>query len=151
MRARRASWPLSQPIGDPVLLTLLELETPWRDGSPAAVIHAVQLCAEYERPMPSWLVKAVIELAKDRISDRDRRNFRNKQIHYARWDAVVELRERRLQQMAEHGDDRAMTWPNAYVAVSELLEGSPAAGSPEAVEFSYKLVQREMSGLGGQF
>jgi hypothetical protein len=94
----------------------------------------------------------VIELAKDRITDRDRQNFRSKQIHYVRWHAVTELRERLLEQMPQPDDDRGMTWPNAYAAISKLLEASPAAGSPEAVEFSYELVQREMrEGRGGQF
>ena len=60
-------------------------------------------------------------------------------VHYERWDAVVELRER----------GERLSWDQAFLAVSKVLKGA-AAGSKDTIEASYKKIQkgyRKRSGL----
>jgi hypothetical protein len=117
------------------------LERAWRDGSPTAVLDALHFCWGHKRPPPDWLLTAVQDSISKQLSRRDRRNFHSDQIHYTRWDAVVEARER-----------FGMTWPDAYAAVSELLKGTLAEGSEETIKSSYRLVQKDMrGGSAGRF
>jgi hypothetical protein len=69
---------------------------------------------------------------------RDRRAFNN---HRKRWEAVRELRERQQQILEQFNDDRGKTWETRWKAVSEILDGTEAAGSPETVRASYKLIE----------
>jgi len=112
-----------------------------RAGSLPAVADAVADCAEFGVSPPSWLVQAVTKIvmlqlrapipgAKGRFSTREA-VLRNDLVHYERWDAVVELRER----------DDSLSWKKTFVAVSEILKGD-AAGSKDTIEASYKKIQK---------
>ena len=125
-----------------------ELDNLERVGSDEALLAAIQWCAEYQRPLPTWAVKGVQRALTDlgikavaRKGRHARRETaaRESRIHYTRWDAVHELRDRRheLQTLGYKP-----TWEEAYFNASETLQGTEAAGSPEAIKKSYQLVNR---------
>jgi hypothetical protein len=67
-------------------------------------------------------------------------------IHFARWDAVRELRDRKGE------DGIPKTWEDAYELASEYFEGSEAAGSARTMKESYQLVRRHLNeGSGGRY
>jgi hypothetical protein len=138
-------WPEDgiEPASLPIVDQLAVLERAWRAGSPTAMLEALALCHRHERPPPGWLLEAVLELANAQFRPRDKRNYHSNEIHYTRWDAVVEARERH---------DINMTWEKGFRAVSRLLRHTEAKGAPETIEASYKIVQRAMrEERGGQF
>jgi hypothetical protein len=108
-----------------------------------AVVDALALCASHRRPPPLWLVEEVAQLVEASTTPIDKKRRRHDMVHLARWDAVKELCDRR-DEFEERGDDRARTWDNRYVAVSELFEGTPAAGEPDTIKASYQFVEREV-------
>ena len=68
-----------------------EHEANWRKGNASALTLAVELCGAHSQPLPKWLRDAVcgfIEAKRPRMKKQDR-------IHYTRWDAVMEARERK--------------------------------------------------------
>jgi hypothetical protein len=116
-----------------------------------AIIDALVLCESCRRPPPAWLVEAVAQLVDTSTTPLERKRRRELMIHFARWDAVRELCDRR-DEFEECGDDRARTWENRYAAVSELFEGTLAAGVPDTIKASYQFVQTEVEeGRGWQF
>ena len=71
------------------------------------------------------------------------------EVHVIRWDAVCELRDRR-EELKDKGYEP--TWEAAFENASEHLRGTKAQGSRDAIESSYKLVQRLVkSGRGPVF
>lgn len=132
-------------------------ENAWREGSLPALAKAIQLCHRYERPLPAWAVHgalAAVSAQFDASTAGRRGRLANRKvahqqdmIHYARWDAVKELRDRR-----EELGGIASTWEEAYAAVAELLEGTEAAGSEATIKRSYQLVERAFrNGEGARF
>jgi len=130
----------------------------WEDGNPRGASRAFDLCGMFDRGPPPWLRSAI----KSQLAQLDstgktgrhaRSGTRERDLakHFARWDAVLEFRERK--KLGELADvDYPGTWEGAYPAVSELLEGTPFAGGEDTVEKSYKLVQRLMrQGKAGRF
>src|SRR5262249_1064927 len=87
----------------------------------------------------------------EQMSPIEKRRRREAMIHYARWDAVNELRERKDEILAR-GDNRGSSWEKRYGAVSELFEGTEAEGEPDTIKASYQWVEREIrEGRSGQF
>jgi hypothetical protein len=125
------------------------------DGNASAVVSAVKWCDRYKHPLPSWASNAIVQLLSGgrktgvgRLANSDEADRQNR-IHYSRWDAVKELRERR-------GELEAFgyrpTWEDAYANASEMLQNSEAAGSAEAIKRSYQIVERLFrSGKGARF
>ena len=115
------------------------------EGSLPALARVVELCEMRSLPLPPWASEAIIltiqVLMMERKTGRGGRHAREStayaenQKHYARWNAVQELRERKNE--LRH---IAANWPQTYAAAAENLEGTAAAGSEEAMAKSYKLV-----------
>ena len=130
---------------------LAAYEKAWRDGLQLAVVAALETCRLYRQPPPEWVSGAVAKVVQGRMTKLERRRRRQNLIHYERYDAVVEWRERR-HELSKLGDDQRTSWERAYTAVSELLKGTPAAGSEDTIKASYQYVQKEIkAGRGGQF
>ena len=126
-------------------------EAAWRAGVTAAAVRALGYCRDYGHPPRDWLVAAIAKIARAKETPGEAKRRERDAVHYTRWDAVVELRDRR-DEFALRGDARAATWDNVFEAVSELLEGTEAAGGPDAVRRSYELVKRDMdAGLGSKY
>ena len=93
-------------------------ERGWRSGVAEAVADAVLLCGEHQVPPPRWLCEAVrVVVERDLLGAATRKWD---MIHFARWDAVQELRDRK----GEPGIPK--TWAECYDAASEYLEGTDA-------------------------
>ena len=126
-------------------------EAAWRHGVTAAAVQALEYCRDCARPPPDWLVLAVQTIARTNETPAQAKRREADAIHFARYDAVQELRARR-DEFALRGDDRAATWDSIFAAVTELLEGTDAAGGPDAVRRSYELVKRDMAaGRGAKY
>jgi hypothetical protein len=81
--------------------------------------------------------------------DETRRRYQD-MLHFARWDAVTDARDRHSE-FTEWGDKRSL-WKNVFAAVAERLRGTKAACGKDQVAKSFKLVQKAMdSGQGGRF
>jgi hypothetical protein len=130
---------------------LAACEKAWRAGLLLAVTKGLEICRLYRQPPPGWIVGAVAKVVKERMTKFERRRYRQDLIHYERFDAVRELRERR-HELAKLGDNRGASWERAYDAVSDLLKGTRAAGSADTVKASYQYVQTEFkAGRAGRF
>jgi hypothetical protein len=135
------------------------LKRAWDDGSLRALAKAVTLCHHYSHPMPDWVLQAVLALITARgegfrsgnqtYAEWERQN----EIHYTRWSMVSVLRDRKK----ENPDDLLFqvidsTWDGCFERVSEELEGTAFAGSPDAIKKSYQLVERLFkSRMGARF
>src|SRR5262245_48901086 len=106
------------------------LEPKCRAGDGLAIVEAVDQCRRYKQPPPNWLVDAVAELADRSMSDQERRLRRALATHRERWEAVVELQERRhalvarsleLRKLDPYADidDPGETLEKCFAAVSE--------------------------------
>jgi hypothetical protein len=122
----------------------------WDDGSLAALADAVQLCRQWKIPQPDWVADGVLQMLTEprlcaKLTAAERRN----NMHYARWDAVRELRDRRGELTAA---GYRPTWNDAYRNAAKILAGTEAAGSPGAIEQSYKKVEQLFRvGRGARF
>jgi len=75
--------------------------------------------------------------------------YQQAQVHYERWDTVVEARER-PDVLRELGFKP--TWDGAYEAAAKVLAKTPARGSPLQMRKSYLKVKRDMKrGAIGQY
>jgi len=127
---------------------LLICERAWRDGSTVALQDAVSVCRQYRRALPDWASEAISAAlgaaqkggVKRRRGERTPATAHRENIkHYARWDAVREIRDR-LDELA----DIASTWEETYGAAADILAGTAAAGSAETMKASYQLVEATM-------
>jgi hypothetical protein len=132
-RQRPLAMAKEQPADDP-------WEARWQAGDITAVARAIQECHRAKQPPPWWLVDAAKTLTVAAMAEKEKRLRRDWNIHQRRWEALTELRDRR-DEFAERGDDRGATWERAREAVSDLLKGSAAEGSADAIKRSYDLVQ----------
>jgi hypothetical protein len=108
-------------------------------GAPEAVADAMRLCREFSKSPPPWLVEAVSTLAGHVADDKAKRKW--DMIHFERWDAVRELRDRK----GERGIPT--TWDECYEEAAALLGVSAAT-----VKASYQRVREHMtSGRGKRY
>jgi len=121
----------------------------WLDGDHTAYVYAVRLCGRHRRHPPDWLIEASEALVERAMAEEEKRARREWVIHRARWEALVELRDRR-HELKQHGGDRGMTWDDAREAVSEILQETEAAGSAATIKESYELIQ-DAGGEGATF
>jgi hypothetical protein len=127
-------------------------------GNFFAIVEAIEFCAKYGKPLPTWLSEAVLAELKNnyfnagkgslgRLS-RSLASDRQAYIHYWRWSAVEELRRRKeeLKLTPEGAGPRRPflepTWEAAYENASNALKGTIAEGSPDTVKKSYQKVER---------
>ena len=116
-------------------------------GSRTALAEAARWCDRWKRPYPSWLAARLQSTActPNRTKGPDRRA----QIHFARWDAVRELRDRRGALAVLGYGPR---WDDAYASAAERLKRTDAAGSAESIKRSYQKVARAFrAGKGALF
>lgn len=129
-----------------------QLEPKCRAGDGLAIAEAVRSCRLYKQPPPDWLVDAVAKLADRSMSDQERRLRHAFAIHRERWEAVIELQERRHELVARKRelrkldpyadiDDPGETLEKSFAAVSERLANHDAAGSAETICASYYLIE----------
>jgi hypothetical protein len=129
---------------------LADCENAWRTAHLSrAVADAVKICQILGQPPSDWIIHAVAVLAYSFTTPFDHRRHRQDLIHHTRWELVRDLRERRH----EFDDDRGTSWERCYETVSEALEGTVAAGSPDTIKASYNIVQRALKKdvAGGSF
>lgn len=129
--------------------SLARCERQWRAGDRTAPARAIRECAHGQLPPPWWVVEAFGELTVVAMSEDEKRARLEWHKHRIRWEALAELRERKLELLAR-GDDRGMTWDRAREAVSEMLAGGVAEGSDDTVKYSYDLVE-EAGGAAATF
>jgi hypothetical protein len=141
-------WPLSGP-SDAALThaaaTRLERDLQaalarWSGGDLTAFAEAVACLVRLGRA-PPWMLRASDELVERAMAEDEKRARREWDIARARWEALVELRERSRELSESFGDDRGATWEKAREAVSEVLRGTEAAGSAASVKASYDLIE----------
>jgi hypothetical protein len=124
-------------------------------ADPTVIVAAIRECVNHRQPPERWVQEATAELADLAMPDDEKRARRDWQIHLRRWEALVELRERRHElserrlfeviegRLVENDyDDRGTSWERAREAVSESLAKDEAAGSASAVKSSYELVEK---------
>ena len=123
----------------------------WEASDSLAIARAVYVCQVCHEPPPRWLVRATMELVDRRMSPAERRQQSDLVIHMMRWRVVTELRDPKrwpydlgkLSQRCEKllaGAPR-LAWDKCWPAAAEILDGTEAGGSDEAIRASYKLVQ----------
>jgi hypothetical protein len=113
----------------------------WERGDLTAFPHAVWLYwRQHPKLFPRWMVEASEAQAEHAMAEGEKRARREFNIARTRWEALVELRERR-HELNQLGDDRGMVMEDAREAVSEVLQKDEAAGGAAAVKESYELMQ----------
>jgi hypothetical protein len=122
----------------------------WDDGSLAALADAVQLCRQWKIPQPDWVADGVLQmLAEPKLCAKLVAAGRRNNMHYTRWDAVRELRDRRGELTAA---GYRPTWSEAYRNAAKILAGTEAAGSATAMAKSYQKVEKLFRvGRGARF
>ena len=143
--------------GDPIFLILPPVmrarydeklalcETAWREGEPLAVAEAATLSHLYRQPIPSWIERAIIDLAMARRSKRQAKRHVDSIIHLQRYEAV---RDFKAGGMLVAGTEirlpPATSWDAAYDSASEMLAGTPMAGDADTMKASYCRVRRDL-------
>jgi hypothetical protein len=117
-----------------------QMEARWLEGDYTAIRDAVRACRAHNKEPPGWIVEATDKLVELAMGQDERNQRRLWENHLARWEALTELRDRR-HELHKLGDDRGMSWERARAAVSEALQGTPAAGNEDTVKASYEIVQ----------
>jgi hypothetical protein len=138
--------------GDPIFLILPEnirasydrklaaCEAGWREtGDPLAVSEAAILVHLYRQPLPRWLAEAVAMLADDRRGRAHAKRALEAAADSMRYQAVCDAKAGR-------------TWEAAYGQAADVLAGTPARGSADAMKRSYQKVKRDLrAGRGGLY
>jgi len=125
---------------------LRHMEQAWRAGVADALTDAVAWCECFGEPPPRWVSQGVLALVAGHVGEQKgpgrlgnvKATRRQDMIHFARWDAVTECRDRKGQRGIP------TTWPECYAAVSEMFVGTEAEGAEETMKASYQLVARRM-------
>jgi hypothetical protein len=119
-------------------------------GDGPAIDEAVRLCRAYKQPPADWLADAVAKFIDRHMPDQERRLRHAFATHRERWEAVVELQERRHELMARNLETRKLcpdltldieTLDDCCAAVSEVLGNTDAWGSAETIRKSYQLIR----------
>jgi hypothetical protein len=131
---------------------LAEREKTWRQfRASRAVVDAILICRILRQPLPNWVADAAVEIIeKGKLPSRNCR-CRQWLIHFVRWAAVKELRDRRRELLTK-GDDRGSSWERCYFAVADAHANTKSAGSDGTIKASYQIVQLEIkAGRGTKF
>jgi hypothetical protein len=140
-------WPLDATDPDPALQrkrfqrTMRSLQARWRAGDCTALAAAIRECWLRGEVPEEWLVEATADVVRLAMSEHEQRSRNDWDRHKARWEALVELRERRYELLGRFNDDRGISLERARGAVSDILKQTDAAGSPEAIKQSYEIVE----------
>jgi len=133
-------------------------------GSWPALAEAVVLCAQFGLALPAWATAVVLVLLRERFhkapKGAGKKGGRHSKPstahndfmkHFARWDAVIELQERR----EDDPEFRARLRQNretTFSAVSRILEATDPTATVGNVEKSFDLVKNLLrTGKGMQF
>ena len=121
----------------------------WNSGNARAISRAIALCARWDISPPAWIAAGVEAIVSDRVDDntsgkgrlaRDATRERQDRIHFIRWDAVCEARDRRDElsdEIAHRAEELADGYENKiFAAVSHLLAGTDAAGAEPTIKNS---------------
>lgn len=121
---------------------LRRFERGWRAGVKAALIDAVEYCAENSLPPLPWISDGVRSLGTESTLPKPpgRGSHAEDVKDYVRFVRVFELKE---------GD--LITWEEAYFRASEMLEGTEYAGSPDTMKKAYQRVKRRMGRNLGRY
>lgn len=146
--------------------------TAYQAGHALALYEALLLCESEALPPAGWMRKGMITFMEQQLGKvpqgrgrtgnplaRTRQDF----VHYARWDAVdqireyqehqrrdkaqlerINLRDRRWQEINDGLRDFGTTLEEAFDHAAELLRGTPAFGSKATIRASYLKVRRAM-------
>jgi hypothetical protein len=119
---------------------LRALARAWADGSLTGLALAIRHCQRCGRLLPDWAATVILQLLGKpgrlaRLAKADRWN----RIHYTRWDMVRDLQDR--WQEPRLAEKYLSTWAATYAYVSEKLAGTEAAGEPDTIKKSYRLVE----------
>jgi hypothetical protein len=90
---------------------------------------ALWLCTTVH-PLPLWVFEGLREVLDARLPDQH--------IMRARWLAVL-LAKGTMREV--RGKKRKTSWPEAYLAASQRLKGTPSAGKPRAMREAYRIGQ----------
>jgi len=158
---------------------MLRCENAWRAGSVPALVDGLILCHKERNPLPLWLARGAIGLIKklflgETLQRRGRlgkttTRHRSYLIDYARWDAVRELADRRVEmlnsikrlspaELERRPEFAALeqdyTLDQRCKAVAELFDlvGNQAKGATDTILRSYKRVEHDLRrGKGGKY
>jgi hypothetical protein len=134
-------------------------EQAWAAGRFPALLDALALCREHERPLPLWVSEAATAeleaVFKSRSKGRRGRTARlhseeqTNFVHRVRWEWVSLCMDYRAE---EKEQGFKITRAQVFEWASEQLIGTIAQGSPEAIEESYDYVRKAIkNGEGARF
>jgi hypothetical protein len=87
-----------------------------------ALLGALFFC---QARLPPWLFTALRELVTSRLPAVP--------PDWIRWNLVLALR-----------DETGLTWQDTWERASEMLQGTPAKGGPEAIRKSYQTIEKSL-------
>jgi hypothetical protein len=163
--------PVQRPdiLGGDILATY---EISHRSGSLGALLSALDWCLRQDIAAPRWVLEASYVAMVSSVADKGPKRrgrsadpiteYRMLLIHFARYEAVKQVREKQAelpQSLAELRkmknvprqmlkDSEAMvrwlgrSWIRAYDCARALVEGTEAFGASETMKASYQLVNR---------
>jgi hypothetical protein len=132
----------------------------WEEGSFPALIEAFLICTDNGRPLPDWVSGAVLEeltvahnAGKSATGKRGqaapRRAYLNNRIAQMRWSLARHwLNNRKSLLRKADGTEYPATREGAFALTAELLQGTIAQGSPDAIEETFDAVEKKMKKEG---
>jgi hypothetical protein len=87
-------------------------------------------------PLPVWVLEGLIEVLLGRLPDQS--------VMWGRWMAVG-IAKATVREVG--GKKRKTSWPEAYLAASQLLKDTPCAGNPRAMREAYRIGEGINKGL----
>ena len=136
------------------------------------VFGAMSYCIRHDLEVPRGLLQEAVKFSRDTLlrqqlckrgrSASPRAQYLQKLVHHARWDTVVEIRERQKHLSAEvkklraiknrpqgylfefkkNRDQLGKSFEHAFVCASAMLLGTPAHAGPDAIKKSYLFVEK---------
>lgn len=148
------------------------LKRSYSSGNEHAALDAAVYCRQHGVQVPVWLLDALIKSDAERLLGVTHRRpgragnphaqYKCDLVDFTRWDRVVSIREAQtlideelaivralpkvrravLKELEKQQACLGQSRLDAFALASVELEGNPAAGGPDAIEKSYKRVQR---------
>ncbi len=126
-----------------------KFERLYKDGNLGGLSDALLFCELYEIPPPRWLTHALFDILYEHLTGEKK----SQRGRHARW--ITRYRENMVDawryEAVTEGIGRGIRWLDVYDEVAELLAGTFAAGSADAVEKSYKRVVQGMRDNPGRY